>query len=229
MNKMLQLVTFGSALGLATASVAEAGPPVPEYPNSMTAPPSQAPPGSLFNEGAARVMLGMDGQARRVGDLITVQISESTQAEANADTRTDRASQVGGGISKLFGVAKGATDANSNLQGEIGLSVESSADFTGQGRTSREGMITGMVTCKVVERFPNGNLRVYGWKQVRTNRETAYLTLTGIIRPRDIQASNIVSSNYVAELQLEFDGTGVVADKQGPGIGHRVVDHAWPF
>lgn len=218
------------AVGLSLAAPsASAGPPVPDYPNEMPAPPAEAPPGSLFNEGAARVMLGMDGQARRVGDLITVQITESTQAEALADTNTQRESQMGGGISRLFGVAKGATDANANLGADIGLSVESSADFTGKGTTRREGMITGMVTCKVVERFPNGNLRVYGWKQVRTNRETAYLTLTGIIRPRDIQASNIVASNYVAELQLEFDGSGVVADKQGPGIGHRVVDHAWPF
>jgi flagellar L-ring protein precursor FlgH len=81
----------------------------------------------------------------------------------------------------------------------------------------------------VVEKYPNGNLKIYGWKEVRTNRETTYLVLTGIIRPRDIQANNTIESDFVAEAKLQLDGAGVVADKQGPGIGARVVDHAWPF
>ncbi len=228
---------MGRAIGLASAAVALGAPPMagaddkpkPPHPLSMPAPDGPVPPGSLFNEGAARVMLGMDGQARRVGDLITVQITEKTQAQALADTTTRRASQTGGKIGSLFGVAKGATDANANLEGDIGLSVEGGSEFEGEGKTRREGVISGMVTCRVIERYPNGNLRVWGWKQVRMNREVSYLTLSGIIRPRDIQATNIVASDFVAELELDFDGSGVVSDKQGPGVGQRVVDHAWPF
>ncbi len=36
-------------------------------------------------------------------------------------------------------------------------------------------------------------------------------------------------SHLVAEARIVFDGEGVVGDKQGPGIGHRVMDHVWPF
>jgi hypothetical protein len=30
-------------------------------------------------------------------------------------------------------------------------------------------------------------------------------------------------------MNLEFTGSGVVSDKQGPGVLHRVVDRTWPF
>ena len=128
-----------------------------------------------------------------------------------------------------FGLGKGATGANANLGGEIGLSVNGSAEFRGDGSTRREGNLTGTLTCRVIEVKENGNLVIWGWKEVRSNRETQYLVLTGTVRPRDIQADNTVLSHLLAESKIEFSGQGTVSDKQGPGIGHRLMDHAWPF
>ena len=71
--------------------------------------------------------------------------------------------------------------------------------------------------------------RIRGTKQVRVNRETQYLTLTGIVRPRDILLNNTVQSNLIAEARIEFTGAGVLADKQGPGWGTRAADALWPF
>ena len=225
--RFMWALVLGAAVWGTTSAVA--GPEVPKYPMMMPAPGEPAAPGSLWNEANARVMIGMDGNARRVGDLITVQISEKTAAESVADTQTRRESSVGGGIGRFFGVVKGATRNNPDLGPDIGFEAEGGAEFRGDGSTKRQGTLSGMLTCRVVEKFPNGNLRIWGWKEVRTNRETQYLVLSGIIRPRDIQANNIIMSDFVAELQLGFDGSGVVADKQGPGVGHRVMDHAWPF
>lgn len=225
MKSTRSLVVVAALMGLP----AYAGPPVPDYPMMMPAPEAPPAPGSLWNEANARVMIGMDGNARRVGDLITVQVSERTAATVDADTATRRESSSGGGIGRFFGVVNQATRNNPDLGPDIGFEVEGGAEYRGDGSTSRTGTLTGMLTCRVVEKFPNGNLRIWGWKEVRTNRETQYLVVTGIIRPRDIQANNIIMSDYVAELQLGFDGSGVVADKQGPGVAHRLVDHAWPF
>jgi flagellar L-ring protein precursor FlgH len=191
--------------------------------------PDPAPPGSLWNENTARVLVGMDANARRAGDLITVNITEETRSEILASTESKRESSVGGGVGSLFGLDKGITKANSNMGGELGLSVEGAAEFKGDGKTAREGMLVGRLTCKVIEVQPNGNLIVYGWKEVRSNRETQYLMLTGAVRPQDIKADNTVDSHLLAEAHLEYSGAGTVSDKQGPGIGQRIVDHAWPF
>lgn len=212
---------------LSTAAAAPEG--LPEYRDAMPPTPPPPPPGSLWSEANARAMIGMDGNARRVGDLITVRITERTRAEAAADTETRRESTVGGSISRMFGVVEGATKNNPLMGGELALEAAGGSSFSGDAKTTREGLVTGSLTCRVVEKYPNGNLKIYGWKEVRTNRETTYLVLTGIIRPRDIQANNTIESDFVAEAKLQLDGAGVVADKQGPGIGARVVDHAWPF
>jgi flagellar L-ring protein precursor FlgH len=174
-------------------------------------------------------MIGMDGNARRVGDLITVEISEDIRSEVQADTQTKRESNVGGGLGTLFGIGTGITNANSNMGGELGLEVSSNAEFRGDGSTSRETWLTGTLTCRVVEVLPNGTLSVWGWKEVQANREKQYLVLTGTVRPQDIRADNTVDSRHLAELSLQFNGDGTVSDKQGPGLGHRLLDHAWPF
>lgn len=194
------------------------------------APPAaeKAPPGSLWMNLPPRTQL-LDQNARQVGDLITVQIEEEALAEVLADTETRRESSTGGSIGSLFGVTTGVTEANPNLGGEIGLSVNGNAEFRGDGKTRRSGTVSGVITCRVVQVESNGNLVIWGWKELRTNREPQHLVLTGVVRPRDITADNTVPSVRLADMNLEFTGSGVVSDKQGPGVLHRVVDRTWPF
>jgi len=204
------------------------GPPRPP-PVAEPPAPVQAPPGSLWDEGQARVIIGMDGNARRLGDLITVQISEETATELNANTTTSKQSDTSAGIGSFLGLVKGVADVNPNLGGGLEVGATSASAYTGDGNTKRAGKLAGELTCEVIEVLPNGNLRIWGYKEVRANRESQYLVLTGTVRPRDIQADNTVKSYLLAQAQIEFSGAGPVGDKQGPGIGQRVLDHAWPF
>lgn len=206
-----------------------AEPPTPPVPANAPLVAENVAPGSLWSETQSRVLVGMDSNARRVGDLITVNIAESTETELQADTSSSRDSAVGGGVSSLFGIGSGMLSANGSMNGEIGVSVNGNASFNGDGKTSREGSLSGTLTCRVVELMPNGNLKIWGFKEVRSNKETQYLVLEGLVRPRDIRADNTVDSQLLAEARIEFGGAGTVSDKQKPGVGHRVLDHAWPF
>jgi flagellar L-ring protein precursor FlgH len=111
----------------------------------------------------------------------------------------------------------------------IGLAGSSASSFTGDGSTSRDGSLTAVITCSVVEVMSNGNLRIRGTKEVRVNREIQYLTLEGVVRPRDIRIDNTVQSNLISDARVEFTGNGVVSDKQGQGWGTRIADTIWPF
>ena len=187
-------------------------------------------PGSLWNEVGARSLVGMNGNARRVGDLITVYIDEKTITELTAETGLKRKSDMSGKLGSFFGLGKQITNNNQgNLGGGLGYETGSQHGFDGQGKTTRAGTLQGRLTCRVVEVMLNGNLRVWGYKQVRSNRETQYLVVEGLARPLDIQADNTIESSLLAEAKIEFNGAGVVGDKQGPGIVQRAVDHAWPF
>lgn len=195
--------------------------------NAATATRAQA--GSLFADGRARMLVGMEGNARMVGDLITIEISEQTTTLVRAGTDTSRSSSINTGISSMLGLEQKLFNLYPELGGSIDISAEAGNEFTGDGQTSREGMLEGQLTCKVVEVRPNGNLVVFGWKEVRSNKETQYLSLSGMVRPQDIKANNTLQSHLIAEARIEYTGSGVVADKQSPGFGTRIVDHVWPF
>ncbi len=186
-------------------------------------------PGSLWSEPEARALVGMDGNARRIGDLITVSVRDSSSTTLGADTSTGRTTDSRHGISALFGLETSIPLANPDMGGKIELGGSSESSMEGSGSTSRQGTLAATVTCQVMEVMTNGNLRIRGTKQIRVNRETQYLTLEGIVRPRDILTDNTIQSDLVAEARIEFTGAGVLADKQGPGWGTRVADMVWPF
>ncbi len=183
-----------------------------------------APTGSLWDESQTRSLIGVDANARRVGDLVTVDINEAMASQLSANTETDRESSVNSGITSFLGL-------QNRLGTTGGLSIEAGAGaaFDGSGSTGSEGRLQAHMTCTVVEVFANGNLRIHGNKEVMGNREVQTIELDGIIRPRDIRMDNTIESKFIANAQIHYTGEGVVSDKQGPGVAHRVLDVVTPF
>jgi flagellar L-ring protein precursor FlgH len=214
-------------LGIAEARRGPA--PPPPVPPIVVQPPTPPPsgPGSLWNEVNARQLMGMDGNARQVGDLITVRINESLDTTVGATTNTRRRSSIQGDVTALAGLLEGLTEEGD--AGQLAIAASLVNEFSGQGETSRGSAMEAILTCEVIEILPTGNLRIWGYETLRLNRETQYLTLEGTIRPRDIQMDNTVRSELVARPVIQVTGSGVVADKQGPGWFARLLDAIWPF
>ncbi len=219
------------ALFSAEAKKPKTTPPPPEKPalSNPTGNEVVYTAGSLWSEVSARQLMGLDGNARQVGDLITIQIAERTATSLGASTNTSKNSKASAGISAMLGVEQTLINAHPNLGGKIAIEGGSENSFAGDGKTTRGADVEATLTCEVIEVLPGGNLRVWGWKQVRVNREIQYLVLDGIVRPRDIQMDNTVSSELLAQAKIEITGSGVLSDKQGPGIGTRILDRVWPF
>lgn len=205
----------------APAAVPPVDPPAP------VAPPP--PPGSLWTESGTRALIGANGNARQIGDLITVVIQESSSTSIGATTDNSRTSDAEFGISSLLGADTSILSANPNMGASISLGGSAASSFSGDGSTTRDGSLSATITCTVLEVMPNGNLRIRGTKEVRVNREIQYLTLEGVVRPRDIRIDNTIQSNLIADARVEFTGNGVVSDKQGQGWGTRIADTLWPF
>jgi flagellar L-ring protein precursor FlgH len=185
--------------------------------------------GSLWSGVTARQMMGLDGNARRTGDLITVQITENVATNLNASTETSKKGSTNANLKTLLGVEKTIRKAHPNLSEDEVIALASEATFAGRGETGRNAQVQAILTCEVLEVLPTGNLRIWGWKQVQVNRETQYVVLDGIVRPRDIQMDNTVDSQLLSQAKIEVTGTGVVGDKQGPGWLSRILDKLWPF
>ncbi len=169
-----------------------------------------------------------DLRAYRVGDLVTVNIVETSKATKKAKTKTARQSSIDAGMSNLLGY-EGKLPFPSEFNNEAMFKTSMKNGFDGSGETSRDETMTASITARVIEVAPNGNLLIRGSRQIRVNNENQFITLTGFIRPVDISPDNTVLSSFVADAHIEYAGRGAVSDKQRPGWLMRAVDFVWPF
>ena len=178
--------------------------------------------GSLWSEDRPQSFLFSDFKAGRMGDVVTVRIVESSKGNKNASTKTEKDSSLSTSISAFFGMP-------SDKLSQASVGAETSEKHDGAGSTSRSSELTAVITARVIDVMPNGNLVIDGRREVIVNNETQLLYVTGIVRPEDIGPNNTVLSSYIADAKITYTGTGVVSDKQRVGWFVRLLDKVWPF
>jgi len=198
--------------------------------------PEEQNPGSLFNPASADYLLA-DNRARRVGDVVMVNIVEEASSKLKADTTADRESSINLGVSSMFGKndtrllplgpsfgLKGHVEPDQSM-----VKAGATTAFEGTGETKRESTVTATVAARVVKIMPNGLMQIEGSREVKVNEETQVLVVRGLIRSKDISPDNTIQSSYVADAHIEYYGRGVLADKQRPGWLTRLLENIWPF
>ncbi|MCL4166011.1 UNVERIFIED_CONTAM: hypothetical protein GTU68_003292 [Idotea baltica] len=128
-----------------------------------------------------------------------------------------------------IGGALGATWDGNTTNGEANLGVDSGSGSAGSGSIDRSEEINLSVAAVVTERLPNGNLVIAGSQEVRVNYEMRILQIAGIVRPRDIQATNTIPYDKIAEARVSYGGRGRISEVQQPGWGQQIYDIVTPF
>lgn len=180
--------------------------------------------GSIYRAGSERALFE-DRTARRVGDVITIVLTERTDASKSATTKTSKSQSVQLADPTVFG-------RNVTLGGNplLSASIEGDRDFNGEGASQQSNRLTGSVTVQVISRHPNGNLLVKGEKWLTLNQGQELVRIEGIVRPTDIAADNTVASTQVADARITYSGRGALADSNTMGWLARVFNHpVWPF
>ena len=176
---------------------------------------------TLGLSGAARaqgISLFSDPKAARVGDALTVIISENASATNQTATSTDKSNSM---------AISSAVPGAGNVLDFVPLhSLQSDTENSYQGRaaTSRNSRLTARMTVNVVGRKPNGDLIIEGVRTLKINGETEAIHLSGSVAPAMISASNTVPSASVSDLNIEYTGKGVITQGSRPGILVRFVN-----
>jgi flagellar L-ring protein precursor FlgH len=191
--------------------------------------PQEKYEGSLWQDDSPFCDLFINPKARRVGDIITVNILESSTASNNATTDTDRKSTLYGTIEKMLGYERQFSEPKHQFNPFGGIKGGLESEFAGAGTTKRSGNLAASITARVTEILPNSNLKIFGSREVTVNNEKQFITLSGIIRSRDISPDNAILSTYISDAKIVYSGAGIIDDRQHPGWLARVVDKAWPF
>ncbi|WP_370978939.1 flagellar basal body L-ring protein FlgH [Agaribacterium sp. ZY112] len=188
--------------------------------------PDSANNGSLYRENVAIDLFG-DQKAKRVGDIITVVLRESTRSSKSANIDIAKDSEFtttapGGGT--ILGMTPGA--GNVSLTTDMGLE----RSFVGESDADQSNSLNGNISVTVVDVYPNGTLVVRGEKWITLNRGDEFIRISGLVRPEDISPSNTVVSTKLANARLQYAGTGEFADSQQMGWMSRFFNSPiWPF
>ena len=78
-----------------------------------------------------------------------------------------------------------------------------------------------------METYANNTMLIEGRQKIVVNGEEQEIVLTGLVRGEDVAPDNTVLSTFVADAEISFVGTGVVGDKNKPGIITRLFN--WLF
>jgi len=158
--------------------------------------------------------LSLDRRARNVNDLVTIRVVENITGSGTADSSLSKNSSASAGVPKLFGVEKklpGIVDPSALA------SAKTSTDFKGAGTTNRASVLTALMTARVSDVLPNGDLVVEGVHEIEINGDRQIVVLSGVVRGTDIDQTNVVLSTAVGQLRIRYFGRGLMKDNLKPG------------
>ncbi|MDE1265998.1 flagellar basal body L-ring protein FlgH [Vibrio aestuarianus] len=167
--------------------------------------------GSLFNLQHINSLYD-DSKPRGIGDIITVNLDESTKAAKSADADLSKSND-----SSMDPLAVGGKDLTIGDY-NFSYALKNDNNFNGSAEANQSNSISGSITVEVIEVLANGNLVIRGEKWLTLNTGDEYIRLSGTIRPDDIDFDNTIASTRISNARIQYAGTGTNQDMQEPGF-----------
>jgi len=183
-------------------------------------------PNSLWRNGSRSFF--KDQRAHQIGDLLTVTVNITDQANFANETQRQRTATEDTGITAFWGSGLFGQRAQNALTGRM-FQADSNSQTDGKGSIVRQETLQTNVAAIVTQVLPNGNLVVEGKQEIRVNYEKRELIVAGIVRPEDIQSDNTIDSSKIAQARIAYGGHGEISDLQQPRYGSQVMDVLLPF
>lgn len=178
--------------------------------------------GSLWDPKGRMGDMATDAKARYVGDLVTINIAESTSSAQQESAQTSRAFSAASSLAALLGTT-GAREQNL-------FSPSSNQSLNGKGQTALSTSLTTTLAASVTEVLPNGMLVIEARRDVEVTNQKETMILRGVIRREDLSPLNAVSSTGISHLEVSLKGNGVVSDgTRPPNIVVRVLLRVFGF
>ena len=202
---------------------------------ALTFPFYTAQATSLWSK-SSNTQRGMFGgkRAYSVGDLITIDVAESSSLAASQNSVRNRQLQVENAVTQFLYPGSKLGTHNGRLPR---TDIETQSGNQGGGSIANTQDLKGRVSVMVIDVLPNGVLVLEGARMVTFSGESYYAVLKGMVRQEDIgfgfkdglRYRNIVSSQYIADAQIEFVSKGSLNDAQKESWYQKLSSAINPF
>jgi len=189
----------------------------------------QANTGSLWTATGSREQGSVaDLSATRVGDILTIVISEAASQTASQNKQSNSSASIDSAVGQFLFPA--TVSKFGTKEGNLpSIDLSGSSDFAGGGQVSNTQSITARAAVLITDVLPNGNLVIAGARRMSFSGETQHIVLHGLVRPADISSRNTLLSSNIADAHLEFISEGSLTDAQKRGWLSRLYTMLRPF
>ena len=164
----------------------------------------------------------------RLGDLVTINIVTSSAASNTDDAALKRVGTINDSMTSFMGVPMSFGSINGgSLSPTIG--ANSDQEYSGTGSATAANNISGQVEAVVTGVDANGILTLEGRTNVNINGNVTSIVVTGYASPDDIAANTTISSNQVADMNVQYVGIGPINGAHQLPWLQRVLNKVAPF
>ena len=171
-------------------------------------------------------------QRFEIGDIITVMVRERVDASTTAGTNTKKESDIQAQAAEAANQFLVADNPGNNILSPTELpnwDIQAENETRTTGTTRRSSQLELTITCVVTRIIDDNLIFIEGNKRVTVNREDSQMQVSGVIRARDVTASNTIASSQIANANIKLDGKGPLWNNQRRGIFTKILDWFSPF
>ena len=176
----------------------------------------------------------MPGRQPQINDIVKVTVSVKSQVTSqgsidrkklgHADFKlTDWIKFYGGNLGENGGTNGQPPYGTPEIRGDIDNQLQAN------GTLQTADKLNFVISCRIVDKRPNGNCILEGTWSVQNNEENWEYSLSGEVRPEDIKPDNSVVSDTIADLKIIKREAGNVRDAYRRGWGLEWLDRWMPF
>lgn len=211
-------------------------PPLERLAPRLASPGRQTDLRALHDDVAAASWFAVSRPAPRtygLHDLVTIVVSEDLSTDFSSELEVEKSSEWDAGVTEFphFNLSDllRLRIAESAIDPEIALDLESDQQFESEGTYSRRDSISARLTARVIDIKPNGTLVLEARKHLASDDEEITLVATGTCRVDDITADNQILSSQLYDLHLTKQHHGELRRGTKKGPLTKLIDALFPF
>lgn len=164
----------------------------------------------------------------RIGDLVTIDIVTSNAANNTDNAALKRTGSIQDSMTSFMGIPMSFGHING---GSLAPSITAGSDqqYAGTGSNVAASNISGQVEAVITQVDDNGTLALAGRTNVNINGNVVSIVVTGYASPDDIAANTTISSNQIADMNVQYVGNGPINGAHQVPWLQQALTKVWPF
>jgi flagellar L-ring protein precursor FlgH len=150
-------------------------------------------------------------------DIVFIRVDIKAEFSSDAILKSDKDASIEAKLSDWVKLDGFSLKPAEQKEGDPEINGELDKQYNAKGRFNQRDRMAFNIAARVVDIRPNGLLVLESHRTIRNNEEVWDASLSGIVRPEDVDQGNMVMSEKVSELRIDKVERGTIRDSYRRG------------